>query len=48
MAIPASEMPAQPRVLMRNQDVALAVSVVSFLPLVTCDLSLLLFQYGLV
>ena len=31
MAIPASEMPAQPRVLMRNQDVALAVSVVAIL-----------------
>jgi len=31
MAIPANEMPAQPRVLMRNQDVALAVSVVAIL-----------------
>ena len=31
MAIPANEMPTQPRVLMRNQDVALAVSVVSIL-----------------
>jgi flagellar biosynthesis protein FlhA len=31
MAIPANEMPSQPRVLMRNQDVALAASVVAIL-----------------
>ncbi len=47
MAIPANEMPSQPRVLMRNQDVALAVSVVAILmvlviPIPTWALDILL------
>ena len=31
MAIPANQMPREPGALMRNQDVALAVSVVAIL-----------------